>query len=90
MEIEFSFTEPGRNLRKGSDSVDVDSPLAHAESVTVQYTPGADGRSRLAGHVNWFGIAIFVGSISVVGVSGWRLWREATQTIPSKRTGRRR
>jgi len=90
LSIEYSFQEPNGTLRKGEDSVGLDSPLALGPTVPVQYTPGADGRSRLVGHVNWVGIAVFVVSISVLGVAGWRLWREASHAFPSRRSGRRR
>src|SRR5262245_4162561 len=90
LNIEYSFQEPNGTMRKGEDSVGLDSPVARAPTVAVQYTPGADGRSRLVGQVNWIGIAVFVVSVSVLGVAGWRLWREASQPFPSRRSGRRR
>jgi hypothetical protein len=90
LSIEYAFQEPNGTMRKGEDSVGLDSPLARGPTVPVQYTPGGDGRSRLVGHVHWVGIAVFVISVSILGVAGWRLWREASQPFPSRRSGRRR
>ena len=86
--VEYTFTEPDGTRRSDSDTVDTDWPLPSNESVPVQYTPGAGGRSRLSGHVNWAWIAIFVVSLGVMGVFGYRLWRvahEATRPARSRR-----
>ena len=49
----------------------------HAAVVAnLRYTPGANGRSRIAGEVNWIWIIIFAASIASIGFFGFRLWRE--------------
>lgn len=88
--VEYAFTEPDGTRRTDSDTVSTDWKLGSDGTVSVQFTPGADGRSRLSGHVNWFGIVIFVVSVGVMSFFGFRLWRQASEaTKPSKAKRRR-
>jgi hypothetical protein len=70
------------------DRSTADWELPSNGTAPVQYTPGSDGRSRLSGHVNWFGIVFFALFLVVLGVFEYRLWREASEATklrPSKR-----
>jgi hypothetical protein len=87
--VEYAFTEPDGTHRADSDTVNADWPLPPSRKVAVQYTPGAGGRSRLAGHVNWFGIGFFVVSLGVLGFFGYRLWREASQATSRAKSRQR-
>jgi hypothetical protein len=88
--VEYSFTEPDGRRRSGSAIVNPDWEAPANGMVVVQYTPGSDGRSRLAGDVNWFGIAFFVASVGVLGFFGYRLWREASEAVRPARSKRRK
>lgn len=83
--VEYRFAEPDGTQRTGSDTVASNWDLPPTGTIPVQYTPGAEGRSRLAGHINWLGIWFFFVSIGVLAFFGYRLWREAVEaTRPSK------
>jgi hypothetical protein len=86
--VEYAFTEPDGTRRSDSDTVDPDWDLPSTGTVRVRYTPGASGRSRLAGHVNWGGIGIFVVSLGVMGYFGFRLWREAAEAMRPRKSKR--
>jgi hypothetical protein len=87
--VDYSFTEPGGTHRTGTDTVPPDWPIPQGGKVPVRYTAGADGNSRLAGHVNWIGIVLFGLSVGAVGVFGYRLWREASEAYRERKPGRR-
>jgi hypothetical protein len=61
--------------------------------VAVRYTPGGDGRSRLAGNVNWIALLSFTLAFSAVFGTAFRLWKEGRRGYyaprPSKRKRRR-
>jgi hypothetical protein len=88
--VEYTFVEPDGTRRDDRDTVSPDWELPSDGTVPVQYTPGAEGRSRLSGHVNWFGIGFFVVSVVVLGVFGYRLWREASEAYKPRPSNRRR
>jgi hypothetical protein len=87
--VEYAFAEPDGTRRTGSDTVPPDWDLPPNGKAPVQYTPGEDGRSRLAGHVHWAGLAIFAVSVVVLGFFGYRLWREASEATRPARPRRR-
>jgi hypothetical protein len=75
--VDYTFTEPDGTRHTGTDTVDPNWPANTGGKVPVRYTAGADGSSRLAGHVNWVGLALFGLSVAALGVFGYRLGREA-------------
>jgi len=84
--VEYSFTQPDGLQRTGSDTVDPNWQFPETGTVLVQYTSGEEGRSRLAGKVNWLGISLFTASVVALGVFVFRIWREAREaTQPTKR-----
>jgi hypothetical protein len=87
--VDYSFAEPDGTRRTGSDAVPIDWPRPEGSKVEVQYTRGADGSSRLAGHVNWFGLIFFGVSFASVCVFGYRLWREASEATSGSTSKRR-
>src|SRR5262245_21527272 len=56
LSVEYTFTEPDGTARTASRSVGMTWSIPPDGKVRVTYTPGADGYSRLSGHVNWIGI----------------------------------
>src|SRR5258705_13433917 len=56
--VDFSYSESGGLRRTGHDEVSSSWEVPSDGAITVRYTPGMDGRSRWAGHVNWFGVAL--------------------------------
>jgi hypothetical protein len=90
LKVDYTFTEPNGTSRTGSDTVGNDWKMPASKTVSVQYTPGAEGRSRLFGSINWVWIVIFFVSILVMGFFGIRLYLEAREaTKPIKRKRRR-
>jgi hypothetical protein len=83
--VEYNFKEADGTYRSDSDTVSANWNLPADGTVPVRYTPGKDGRSRLAGHVNWFGIVFFVLSLGAMCYFIFRVWRIASEaTKPSK------
>ena len=66
--VEYEFTESDGRRRRDNDVVSADWPLPADGSVAIRYTSGLTGRSRLAGHVSWFGLGVFFGSLLLVAV----------------------
>jgi hypothetical protein len=86
IELEYRFTEPDGTQRTGSTSVSNDWTPPGNGIVTVQYTPGVKGRSRLQGQVNGFWLFVFFGSLTAVVVFFVMMSREAADLDrPSKR-----
>lgn len=79
LNVEYAFAEPDGTARTGTDTVPPNWPLPRDGTVAVRYTPGAEGKSRLAGHVNWVGLTLFALSAGFVGVFLYRLVREASE-----------
>lgn len=77
--VEYAFTEPDGTKRDGYDTVPTDWEVPAAGPVSVRYTPGADGSTRLAGHVNWLPVGVVVVSLGAMAVFVAILWREAIQ-----------
>lgn len=86
--VEYTFTEPNGTQRRDSDTVGLDWNVPASGKIPVQYTPGVDGRSRLAGHVNWLGIGIFAVSVVLIALFALGLYKEMADTSPRKRKGR--
>ncbi len=84
--IDYEFIEPDGTHRTGQDHMSKDWVVPDNEMVAVRYTPGVNGTSRLAGHVNWLGIGFFIIALVAVGWFGYKLWREAREAYePRKR-----
>jgi hypothetical protein len=69
--ISYRFTDSTGAERTGSDVMDADWDGPRKGTIPIVYRSGPDGKSRLAGHVNWIGIiawlTFFVPTIWVVG-----------------------
>ena len=78
-EVSYAFAEGDGTQRKGKMVVSTSWQPPEDGTVAVQYTAGAEGRSRLSGHVIWIGLGFFVVSLGVVGWFGYSLWREASE-----------
>jgi hypothetical protein len=89
MMIDYSFTEPDGTRRTGTDSIFEGMVFPSDKKVMVRYTSGAEGRSRLAGHSNWIGIILFLGSLTAIGIFGFRLWREAKEATRDRKPRRK-
>jgi hypothetical protein len=88
--VEYTYTDADGHMRSDSDTVPLDWSLSPDGSVAIQYLPGAEVQSRLAGHVNSGGIVLFVVMCSVVAFFAYRLWHEASEaTRPARARGRR-
>ncbi|MFO0935670.1 MAG: hypothetical protein U0798_04030 [Gemmataceae bacterium] len=68
----YEFTEPNGEQRKGSDEINLG--WKRTQTVKVQYTPGANGRSRIAGNVNWLGVGFFGFSIILMAAALLLIW----------------
>ena len=78
--VKYQFAEAGGGIRSERDNVPLDWPFTAGDTVRVQYIPGVPDRSRLAGNNNLFPVAIFTVCLVLLGVSAFKLWREATDT----------
>jgi hypothetical protein len=82
--LEYSFREDGGLSRCGADMIGIDEPIP--AQVNIQYTPGENGRSRLEGHVRWYWLAFFFGSIVLLGIALYRLNKQIDEAMaPRKR-----
>ena len=88
--LEYTFQEPDKTHRTGTDTVSLDWPIPASGKIPVRYTAGADGRSRLAGHVNLVGLTLFGLSVGAMGLFGYRLWREASEATSDRKPKRGR
>ncbi len=88
--VEYQFIDSAGNTRKDSDEVSPDWDVPERGTIAVRYTPGRDGRSRLAGHVMWFGPVLLGISLLAIGIVGRRLWKEAVEATQDTRPGRKR
>lgn len=86
--VEYSFSEPDGTRRTGTDTVPTDWFDQPGGKVEVRYTAGANGSSRLAGHVNWVGLGFFGLSVGLLGFFGFRLWREASDATRDRKPRR--
>jgi hypothetical protein len=83
--IDYAFNEPDGTRRIGTDSVSPNWRIPESGYVAVRYTPGADGSSRLAGNVHWFGLVFFLISMGAIVIFGIRLWRQAAEATGGMR-----
>jgi hypothetical protein len=88
--VEYSFADTDGKRRIGTDTVSPDWPLPGGGKVAIQYTAGADGSSRLAGHVHWVGLTLFALSLGAMGIFGFRLWREASEATRDQKPRRKK
>jgi hypothetical protein len=88
LKVEFAFVEPNGTQRTGSDTASAD--WIPPGEVAIRYTPGKDGRSRLAGTSNWLLVGLFFVSLAVVAGFAVRLWLEAREATrePERRPRR--
>lgn len=86
--VEYSYIEQDGARRTGTDTVPNDWPLPRGGKVPVRYKPGSENGSRLAGHVNWFGLVFFGLSTVSMGIFGFRLWREASDSKGHRKSRR--
>jgi hypothetical protein len=88
--VEYSFTEANGTQRTGTDTVSTTWPVPADRRISIRYTPGADGNSRLSGQANWIALVLFGISAIVVIVFFVKLMIEATQATRELNRGPRR
>lgn len=88
--VEYAWAEPNGTSRKAMFTTDVSWAPPSDGKLPIRYTSGETGSSRLAGHVPWVWIAVFLGAFAAVGVFAFMMWREATEDDrPRKRLATR-
>lgn len=86
LSVEYEFKDAEGNIRKGNVTTSLSRVNEFmVKTIPIRYSPGKDGRSRLAGDVNWLFIALFVGSILMIGFGAYKLIREANDDGPKPR-----
>jgi hypothetical protein len=80
-QVEFMFTEPNGTPRTGEDTASAGWTPPAGGVIQVRYTPGANGRARFAGRVNWIGIGMFVVAIALCLFFGLRLLFQARSAV---------
>lgn len=88
--VEYEFTDSEGNVRSDSDTVSSDWKYPPTGTLSVVYTPGEDGKSRLSGHIAWFPVTIFVLLLIILGVLVFRFLMEARKATHTIRPGRKR
>jgi hypothetical protein len=73
-QVEFSFVESNGTRRNGMDAMSASWTPPSTGDIQVRYTPGADGRARIAGNVNWIGVGLFAVMMCIVLVLGIRFY----------------
>jgi hypothetical protein len=86
--LKYTFTESDGTPRSEFDSIPANSPFAQLQTVTVQYLPGVEKSSRIAGRVRLMAILFFCGSVVWLAGSIIGLVREANRPI-ARGPGRR-
>jgi len=86
--VEYAFTEQDGKQRKAMDTVSTNWPVPPNGKVAVQYTPGEDGSSRLAGGVHWIWPAVFAFSLLCLLIIAVRLLREGAEEPKPRRRNR--
>ena len=89
LEVSYDFAEADGTRRTGTDTAALNWPLPASGTTPVQYTPGADGNSRLAGKVNWIALGIFGVLLLTVGVLTFLLIRKARAEVNDTKPKRR-
>jgi hypothetical protein len=75
--IHYAFTEPDGTRRTGVDEISADFPIPADRKVTVQYTAGSEGSSRLAANASLGGPILLLIALAVAAFFGYRAFREA-------------
>jgi hypothetical protein len=88
-QVEFTFAEPNGTRRTGEDNMDTSWMPPSSGVIKVQYTPGVNGRARLAGNVKWSGFVIFAVALAVLFFAvGW-LWLDARAAYKPRKKKKR-
>ena len=82
--VEYTFTDAAGREHSERDDVPISTP-APQDTVRVQYLPGVDDSSRLAGRENWFAVCLFFGGLAWLSVSVFSLVKEANEPIARSR-----
>jgi hypothetical protein len=88
--VEYAFHEPSGIYRTDSVTVAPDWEMPASGKVYVEYTPGKEGRSRLAGDRNWFGIIFFVLSLGGLIFGCVWLWVKAGEATRERKPARKK
>ena len=82
--MNYTFAEADGTRRNERDEVSTGTEVS--EPMTkVQYLPGVEHSSRLAGQENIFAVIIFIGSLAWMGFSIYSIAREANAPIKRSR-----
>jgi hypothetical protein len=90
LNVDYTFTEADKTARRGTVVLSDSWSPPPGNTVTVQYTPGELGRSRLAGTIYRLPIIIFGVSLLAVLVVIVRLVREANDAYRPRKPKRTR
>ena len=88
-EVEFAFAESNGTQRSGEDSKGTNWTPPSNGVIEVQYTPGANGRARLAGPVQWIGFVFLAIAVAVILFVAVRLWLEAQEAYRPRKKKKR-
>lgn len=84
--VEYEFTDGEGNRRKEQSTVSRSTPVpGPGGKIAIRYTNGANGSSRLAGHVNWVGVVLFGVSLAIIVFGIFVLMKEERATRPARR-----
>jgi len=90
MAVNYEFSDADGNHRKGHDEVDATwRPPKDGGPIMVRYLPGPDGRSRLADHHDWFGVALFGIGVLFMIVARHQLLRPPGVSVSQRKSRRK-
>jgi hypothetical protein len=87
--VNYEFNDADGNHRKGHDEVDATWQPPKNGPIMVRYMPGPDGRSRLADHHDWLGIALFGIGVLFMIVARHQLLRPPKVTVSQQKSRRK-
>lgn len=90
--VEYTFREEGDGgeTRTEKDRVSAGSAVAAGQSVEIQYTPGPNGSSRLAGNRNTPALIFFFGFLAAGAAFFGKLYLEARAAYDDPRGRKKR
>src|SRR4029079_17558591 len=77
LEIHYTFTDAEGNIRTEHETIPADTPPPETDKLPVQYLPGVEKSSRIAGRARIEAVFFFFGSLLWLAWSMFKLAREA-------------
>ncbi|MDA0833972.1 MAG: hypothetical protein O2955_05360 [Planctomycetota bacterium] len=87
--VEYAFDDENNTNWRERDTVPLKRTITEP-LVAVQYLPGERKSSRLEGNSHYFAVWVFLGCVTWLGYSFFRLYQEANEPVRRARPGSRK